>query len=184
MDANSQQLDELLRQAAEARRAARPEDARLHLIAAAATARSTGHGRALVAALAGLAQLLRDAGDAAGAVPLLEEAVTHGQQLQDPHALAHALRHLGELHLELGHVERAQQHLREALDLYRVQPATAPLDLANAVRPLAICLECQGADDQARMLWGEAHDLYAGLGIDAGVTECSAGVARLTTRPV
>lgn len=180
VDATSQQLDELLRQAAEARRAARPEDARQHLIAAVTTARSTGRGRVLVAALA---QLLRDAGEAASAVPLLDEAVTHGRPLSDPHLLAHALRHLGELHLELGHGERALQHLREALDLYRAQPATAPLDLANAVRPLAICLERQGTDDEARILWSEARDLYAGLGIDAGVEECTAGVARLTTRP-
>lgn len=176
-------LDEHLRLAADARRAAHPEDAWRHLMAAEATARSTGRRRALVTALAGMAQLHRDAGDAASALPLFEEAVVHCQQLRDPQLLAHALRHLGEVHLDLQHVERAHQHLREALDLYRTEPATAPLDLANAVRPLAICLERQGADDDARALWVEARDLYAGLGIDAGVAECEAAVTRLTPPP-
>jgi hypothetical protein len=51
------------------------------------------------------------------------------------------------------------------------------------VRPLALCLERQGAADESRTLWAEARDLYATLGIEAGVTECQAGVARLPSRP-
>jgi hypothetical protein len=68
------------------------------------------------------------------------------------------------------------------VDLYRTPPGTAPLDLANAVRPLASCLERQGADDEARACWGEARNLYAALGLEAGVAECAAGVLRLTPR--
>lgn len=180
MDAAEHELGEHLRLAVESRRAGRPEDAWRHLLAGEAICRSTGRRRDLVTVLAGMAQLHRDGGDAASALPLFEEAVTHCQQLRDPHRLAHALRHLGEVHLELRQFDRAQQHLREALDLYRVEPATAPLDLVNTVRPLASCLERHGADDDARACWAEARDLYASLGFDEGVAECAAGVTRLT----
>lgn len=183
MDASEQELDEHLRQAVDARRDSRPEAAWGHLIAAEAISRSTGRRRTLVTTLAGMAQLHRDAGDAASALPLFEEAVTHCQQLRDPHLLAQALRHLGEVHLELRHFDRAVQLLRDALNLYRTQPGTEPLDLANAVRPLALCLERQGAAEESRALWAEARDLYATLGIEAGVTECQAAVARLLARP-
>lgn len=179
MDSSEQELNEHLRLAVEARRAARPEEAWQHLVAAETITRSTGRRRALVTTLAGMAQLYRDAGDAASALPLFEEAITHCQQLRDPHLLAHALRHLGEVHLDLRHFDRAQQHLREALDLYRTQPGAAPLDLANAVRPLAICLGRQGADDESRELWVEARDVYASLSLEAGVAECDAAIARL-----
>ncbi|MCC6988548.1 MAG: tetratricopeptide repeat protein [Acidobacteria bacterium] len=182
MDPAEQELGEHLRLAVEGRRAGRPEDAWRHLLAGEAICRSTGRRRDLVTVLAGMAQLHRDAGDAVSALPLFEEAVTHCQQLRDPHRLAHALRHLGEVHRELRHFDRAQQHLRDAVDRYRSQPDTAPLDLANAVRPLASCLERQGADDEARACWIEARDLYAALGLDAGVAECAAGVLRLTPR--
>ncbi len=182
MDASERELDEHLRQAVEARSASRPEAVWGHLIAAEAISRSTGRRRTLVTTLAGMAQLHRDAGDAASALPLFEEAVTHCQQLRDPQLLGHALRHLGDVHLELRHFDRAQQLLRDALDLYRTQPGTGPLDLANAVRPLALCLERQGAADESRVLWAEARDLYGALGIAAGVSECEAAVARLPPR--
>ena len=174
------QLADHLRQAVDARRDARPDDAWRHLIAAESLCRSTGRRRDLVTTLAGMAQLHRDAGDPGSALPLFEEAVTHCQQLRDPHLLAQALRHLGEVHLELRAFDRAQQHLQDALNLYRTQPGTPPLDLANAVRPLAICLERQGADDESCVLWAEARDLYASLDIAPGVEECAAAVARLT----
>lgn len=129
-----------------------------------------------------MAQLHRDAGDPASALPLFEEAVTHCQQLRDQTQMAHALRHLGEVHLDLRGFDRAQQHLRDALRMYRGLDEPSPLDLANAVRPLASCLERQGADDEARASWSEARELYASLGIDAGVAECDAALARLAPR--
>jgi tetratricopeptide (TPR) repeat protein len=176
---DAQALADHLKAALDARREARTSDAWQHLIAAESICRSTGRRRDLVTTLAGMAQLHRDAGDPASALPLFEEAVTHCQQLRDQPQMAHALRHLGEVHLELRSFDRAQQLLRDALRLYRGLDGASPLDLANAVRPLASCLERQGADDEARASWTEARDLYASLGIEAGVTECAAAIARL-----
>ncbi len=177
------ELEDHLRDSVAARRAGRVEDAWTHLLAAEAICRSMGRRRDLVTTLAGMAQLHRDANDFASALPLYEEAVTHAQQLRNPVVLARALRHLGEVHLELRQFERAQQHLRDAIDLYRQGPDTPLLELANAVRPLAICLERQGAVGEARRCWTEARDLYAGLAIDPGVAECEAGLERLASLP-
>ena len=152
-------LEDLLRLAFDARRSARPEDAWPHLLAAEAICRSKGRRRDLVTVLAAMAQLHRDAGALESALRFYEEAVTQCRHLRDLQAFAHTLRHLGEVRLELRHLARAQEHLRDALDIYRSQPATTPLDLANTVRPLAICLEHQGARDQARLLWSEGRDL-------------------------
>ena len=63
---------------------------------------------------------------------------------------------------------------RKLVEAALVHPEVSVLDLANAVRPLASCLERQGADDEARASWTEARELYASLGIDAGVAECDA----------
>ena len=180
---DAQALADHLKGALDARREARISEAWQHLIAAESICRSTGRRRDLVTTLAGMAQLHRDAGDPASALPLFEEAVTHCQQLRDQPQMAHALRHLGEVHLELRSFDRAQQLLRDALRLYRGLEEASPLDLANAVRPLASCLERQGADDEASASWTEARDLYASLGIEAGVVECDAAIARLTPRP-
>jgi tetratricopeptide (TPR) repeat protein len=172
-------LSEHLQAAAAARREGRGAEAWPHLISAEAICRSTGRRRDLVTTLAGMAQLHRDAGEHASALPLFEEAVTHCQQLRDTHLMAHALRHLGETHLELRALGRAEQHLRDALAMYRTLPDTMTLDVANALRPLAVCLERQGADEDARALWGETREVYAALGIAEGVAECDAALARL-----
>ena len=54
-----------------------------------------------------------------------------------------------------------------------------PLDVANAVRPLAILSEEAGDTEAARRLWEEARDLYEACGVQAGVDECSERLARL-----
>ena len=74
---DAQALADHLKAALEARRQARPSDAWQHLIAAESICRSTGRRRDLVTTLAGMAQLHRDAGDPASALPLFEETLTH-----------------------------------------------------------------------------------------------------------
>jgi tetratricopeptide (TPR) repeat protein len=176
---DAQALTGHLQAAVEARRAGKVPDAWSHLIAAESICRSTGRRRDLVTTLAGMAQLHRDGGAPADALPLFEEAVTHAQQLRDTHLLALALRHLGETHLELRALGRAEQQLRDALALYRTLPDPMSIDVANALRPLALCLERQGADEDARALWRETREVYAVLGITEGVAECDAALTRL-----
>ena len=68
----------------------------------------------------------------------------------------------------------------EALTLYRRNERTAALDLANAIRPLAMLQEQKGEVKQARSLWAEAKELYAAADVDAGVGESSRHIANLS----
>jgi hypothetical protein len=68
--------------------------------------------------------------------------------------------------------------------LYRSSERTAPLDLANAIRPLAILKEGAGDIEEARRLWEEARDLYAAADVGEGADECSARLERLGHQPL
>ena len=66
--------------------------------------------------------------------------------------LAHTIRHLGDVYLEDGSPELAEPCYHEALELYRCHEGSSSLDLANAVRSLAVLRW-----EQARALWDEAR---------------------------
>ncbi len=172
-------LEQLLDDASRARRERRLDDARRDVTAAVALCRGTGTRRDLARALMASGQIERDLGRGAAAWPFYEEAVALSREDGEPLALAHSARHLGDLHREAGRLDQAGTCYDEALRLYRAQEETDRLDLANAIRPLAILREATGDAAAARGLWAEARDLYAAAGIAAGVTECTARLARL-----
>lgn len=89
------------------------------------------------------------------------------------------MRHLGDLHHDAGRTGLAEPCYHEALALYRGHPHTPPLELANAIRSLAILKGDAGETAMARRLWQEAHDLYIAVGVTPGVAECD---ARLSSR--
>jgi tetratricopeptide (TPR) repeat protein len=127
------------------------------------------------------AQELRRRGEAAqrrdGAMArhCYEEAVALFREADEPLALAHTIRHLGDVYQEQGHLDLAEPCYVEALKLYRNSEDKGSLDLANAIRSLAI-LRCE----QTRSLWEEARDLYSSLSIEAGIKESTARVAALS----
>jgi tetratricopeptide (TPR) repeat protein len=135
--------------------------------------------RDLAAALKGLGQIERDMGHGDAALALYEEAVALCREAGEPLALAHTIRHLGDIHPEAGRLELAEPCYQEALTLYRNE-RTAALDLANAIRPLAMLKEQKGEVKQARSLWAEAKELYAAVDVDAGVAESSRHIAHLS----
>lgn len=121
-----------------------------------------------------LGQIERDLGRGEVARPLYEEAVSLCRGQSDVLRLAHTVRHLGDLHLDAGRLDLAEACYEEALALYRSSAHTAPpLDLANAIRPLAILRERLGKADEAVPLWQEARDLYLSANVGEGVAECS-----------
>ena len=128
------------------------------------------------------AQELRRRGESArnkdGAMARLcyEEAVVLFREADQPLVLAHAVRHLGDVYLEQGRPDLAEPCYHEALELYRSHSDESSLDLANAVRSLAVLRW-----EQARVLWEEARVLYTGLSIVGGIQESSARVAALST---
>ena len=95
--------------------------------------------------------------------------------------LAHTIRHLGQLHHDAGRVKGAERCYLEALELYRGHEGAPPLDVANAVRPLAIVSEEVGDAEAAMRLWEEALDLYEACVVQAGIDECSERLAGLNS---
>jgi len=172
----------LMREANLARREHRLADAHRDLIQAVTLCRQAGVRRDLAQALKRLGQIERDLGDVDAARPLYEEAVTLCRAEGDRLLLAHTIRHLGDIHRHEGHVDLAEPCYLEALTLYRSDEQTPPLDLANAIRPLAMIKENSADLEEARRLWEEARSLYAAVNIEAGVAECSARLARLARR--
>jgi tetratricopeptide (TPR) repeat protein len=170
---------QLMQQADRARREARLADAHRDLIEAIALCRAGGGGRNLVQALKGLGQIERDMGHGSAALAPYEEAVGICRGLSDPLLLAHTVRHLGDVYQDSGRLDLAEPCYHEALALYRGDGQTHALDLANAIRPLAMLKEKNGELDEARRLWLEAGDLYAAVDVQAGVAESSARLGRL-----
>jgi len=70
----------------------------------------------------------------------------------------------------------------EALGIYRSHAETPPLDLANAIRGLAILKSDTADAEAARALWEEARDLYAAVNVKAGVAESNRRLALLERR--
>jgi ankyrin repeat protein len=151
-----------------------PDEARELFAEAAKRSRESGARRELVEALKGIAQIDRDLGHRAEALPFYEEAVTVCRDIADPLLLAHTLRHLGDLHHDDSRDDLAEPLYTEALALYRTSDAP-PLDLANALRSLAIIKD--SAD-----LWEEAHHLYVATNVQPGIAETAIRLAKLAHR--
>ena len=179
----SQAFDDLILQADRARSEDRLTDAHRDLSEAVALSRNADSAANLALALRKLAQIERDQGHGDLALPLQAEAVTLLREQDDPLKLAHAVRHLGDIHQDVGRLDQAGPCYDEALAVYRSHPQTAPLDLANAIRPLAILKERSGDSAAAMGLWQEAAELYATVDIAQGVAESQARLARLAARP-
>jgi tetratricopeptide (TPR) repeat protein len=92
----------------------------------------------------------------------------HGEILHT----AHIARHLGDIHRENGLSSEAEPLLKEAVEIYRCNLDTKVLDLANALRPLAMLLDSLGDHRNAVELWQEAKTLYMAIRIAEGVAEC------------
>lgn len=176
----SESLNELVKRADRARAEGRLTDAHRDLSEAVALCRKTASGpNHLALALQKLAQIERDMGHGDRAQPLQAEAVALWRDADEPLRLAHAVRHLGDIHQDAGRIDQAEPCYDEALALYRADPRTQPLDLANAIRPLAILKERTGDDALAMSLWREAENLYATVDVAEGVAESQARLAHL-----
>ena len=109
-------------------------------------------------------------------------AVISLRRVGDPLKLAHAVRHLGDAYNYGRLAALAEPCFVEALSIYRSHEHTQPLDLANAVRSFAVMKDYVGADEEAKRLWQESHDLYAAIDVVPGVAETAARLALLASR--
>jgi tetratricopeptide (TPR) repeat protein len=162
---------ELIEQAIAARREKNLAEAKRCWSEVLELCRQSGERRVLIQSLRGLGQIECDLGRGDDAVPLYEESVALCREEGDRQLLAHTVRHLGDIHRRAGRWELAEPFYVEALSLYRGSEETAPLDLANALRGMAILKEKTGAIAEAKSLWEEAGRLYASVGVTEGVVE-------------
>ncbi len=175
----SDAVNQLMQRGAEAKRSQRYADARQDLLQAIGLLRQQPASVELAQALRLLGEVERKLHDNAAARQHYEEAVALYRENADRLALAHTVRHLGDLYQEGHHPELAEPCYREALELYRACADAPPLDLANAIRSMAVLKSETGETQQARTLWQEARDLYAQVNVAQGVAESSARLTRL-----
>lgn len=130
-----------------------------------------------------LAEVLRNLAELARSLPgedaeqRYKEAVGLFREFDEPLKLAHTIRHLGDVYRHANKTVLAEACYVEALAIYRSHKDTPPLDVANAIRSHAVLKEAGGDRQHARALWQEAHDLYLGVGVGAGVSESAARLA-------
>jgi tetratricopeptide (TPR) repeat protein len=122
------------------------------------------------------AQAKRNSGDISGAASLYEQALLILRKQDRPGRLAYTLRHLADIHSELGKFQKAKREIEEAISKYRDTPYGSPLDLANALRISAL-----NAERQTAQLWREAKEIYTSLNIPAGTDEAQLHIEHLST---
>ncbi|HEY1658987.1 MAG TPA: tetratricopeptide repeat protein [Candidatus Sulfotelmatobacter sp.] len=167
----SEQSGKLVGLARDARRENRLQDAHQYLREAVALSRAAGDTVDLANALTALGQNERDLGHNDVALQHYEEAAEIYRPSADIQRLAHTIRHLGDLYRHERVNEKAEACYREALDLYRADVKTTPLDLANAIRGFAMLQHDAGQNKEAKQLWTEARELYGAVNVEAGVKE-------------
>jgi tetratricopeptide (TPR) repeat protein len=182
MDERVDSVVQLMANANRARLEDRSADARRDYAAAVALCRQFRARRELIRALKGLGQIERDLGNGNAALPLYEEALALCREENDPLLLAHTVRHLGDIHRDAGRASLAEPCYVEAIALYRNDEHAEALDLANAIRPLAILKDDAGEVEEAMRLWAEARGLYAEANVPKAVAESSRRLNRLEAR--
>jgi tetratricopeptide (TPR) repeat protein len=132
------EIDTILNSARQARREQRLRDAKRALLEALEHCRRADAKDDLAVTLKALGQIERDMGNPEMALPVYEEAVAIYRDQDQPLALAHTIRHVADILQDMGRGELANLAYREALAIYRAHPEASALDLANAIRGLAI----------------------------------------------
>ena len=176
------QVTALIEKARAARRNDRLDEARHAAWQALETAKANADGPGISSAQTMLGQVARDCGNAGEAISLYTAAAEGFRQRHATRSLAHALRHIGDIHLDLQELDRAEPLYEEALQLYRTLKDLSPLELANAIRSVALLKSQQNERDSAIDLWREARSLYEATGIEPGVDECTDWLQRLDGR--
>lgn len=145
-----------------ARREKRLPDARADFAAAAAWYAAHGPDQLHAHALTRQAQIERDLSNYDAAIAF-QQAALHLQRNIGPKGLAQVVRHLADILDDAGRHRDAAPYYAEMESLYRSTPTIPPLEMANAVRSLAVHADHVGDKMKARQLWTEARERYSNL---------------------
>src|SRR6266567_3702831 len=147
--------DTLITLGYEARRAGRLADANRLFAKAVELSRGAADRALLARSLTGLGQIERDLKNKVQALQHYKEAASIYRSLADPLRFAHTIRHVGDILRNEGSVEQARPCYEEALTMYRNHNETSNLDLANAIRGLALL---GGDAKETEPLWRESRE--------------------------
>ena len=143
------------------------------------TAKREGDDYGLSYALNKLAHLRGDLDGRAAAIELLREAADAGHRAQSGLLKGEALRHWADHLRHESKLNDAEPLYWQALESLKADPETSVLSLGNAYRPIAILYAELGDVEKAINHWQDARQLYVEAGIQAGVEECDANLAKL-----
>lgn len=92
------------------------------------------------------------------------------RSLRDPYRTAHNMRHLADILRETGRSREAAPFYSESIEFFR-KSGEYPLQLANALRGLALMQGDLKDFSGSLQSWAEAKALYQMVSVDAGVAE-------------
>ena len=124
----------------------------------------------------------RNAGNLTAAADSYKRAADAFHLAGQPLRKAHAIRHSGDILQDAGDLTAAQPCYEEALAIYRHNPDTPPLDLANAIAGYARLSEKLNHQRRASALWKDAFDLYTQCSVQAGIDEARGRLDALAAR--
>lgn len=180
MGSNTAEIDGLVSRAWQARRDGQLDEAQSLLLKAADLCRTDVLLKPdRVNILRKLAHVLQDKGETDAALKALTEANDLCAQIEDDYLTAHTLSHLGDVYRAKGLLEEADPVYAEALSYYQNADEVSELDLANALRSMALLREQQNDTAQAIKYWRQAHYYYQATHIQPGVDECNEKIAAL-----
>ena len=124
------------------------------------------------------AKSARRQGRLSDATALYEEAAESFQAENQLARWAHALRHAAEFAVRVGDSPRGLREAQIVVEYYRSSPPPT-LEMANALRVMALAEMAAGENDSAVSHWIEARELYLHAGVADGVLEADRRVAVL-----
>lgn len=133
----------------------------------------------LARALAALGRIEREQHRADDALQHYLEAAALYRKERNAATLAQTLQHAADIYREARRLAEAEPFYDEAMSIYRGLNDTPLLDLANALRGMALLKSDLVSMDEARVLWEEARYLYSSVGADSGVAESAQHLAQL-----
>lgn len=113
------------------------------------------------------------------ALLMYNKALHAFQKSNDEEKIAYTVRHIADLHQELGQHQIAEENYQKALSTYRAYVNAPSLDLANTLRGFALLQEGVGNKPAAKEAWVEARTIYLNMDIQAGVEECDGHLVAL-----
>jgi hypothetical protein len=166
-------LKELIAEGYRAKRENRLAASRAAFFDVVRKAAEEGDRASLAEALGGLAEAEDGIGNCAAARHHYASAAALYSQIGPPAMLACSLRHEADLWMQTNQPAEAEPLYLEAANIYRQGGEESALDLARALRSLALIAEGKGETSAARSFWQEACEIYARRNVKDSLEECN-----------